>query len=226
MINLYINYFAHSDPKRKQEIDACLKFNLDNPLINRIIVLAEEDLPFDDPKLVVLPTNKRPTFQDFFNLTRQYGEKDINIISNSDIGFNYTVGGVNSLAPNTCYALTRHELRRGVPIAFRAANGCPPHFSQDTWVFRGPIKLENCDRVLAFDTVVKDFKEIDFTMGVPGCDNVLAHYIGLSYLLKNPHSIIQCLHYHEEKSRPVYRFRVTGNRSKWGLLKKVNSSQL
>lgn len=226
MNNLLINYFNHPNKLRAREIDLCLKRNVKNPHIDRIIVFTESVLPTNSHKITEIHILRRPTYQDFFDLTRDYDNNDVNVIANSDIYFNETFKAFDNINTNTCYALTRHEFLKGKIVDFFSANNCPPHYSQDVWAFRGHVKVRNCDRVIAQNLRNNNFEEIPFNLGVPGCDNVIANRLSSVYALKNPYSLIKCIHLHQEKTRPNYTHRMTGNKSKWGGLTRVNLSQL
>ena len=226
MINLFINYFEHPDRARKQEIDFCLKANINNKHISNIIVLNEGTLPYNHKKITELPVKSRPTFQHFFDLTHDYSENDFNIIANSDIFFDDTVVGVKNLNDSKAYAITRCEYNGGDLNEFTAHNRCPPHYSQDVWAFKGHVKINNCREVMAQNLLNNQYNHIPFTMGVPGCDNVIAYYISMKYVVKNPHNIINCIHVHTNRSRPRYTYRMTGNMTRWGYLKRVPTSEL
>lgn len=227
MINLFVNYYKTVNDERQQEIDKCLQNNLENDLIDRVIVFGEAKIPFVSNKLYEASTVTRPTYQDFFNETKLYGEDDINIISNSDIYFNDTIKAVLPMCKDVCYALTRTEVRNGNLVHFSDVHlGCPAHFSQDTWIFKGHVLIEGCDKVIAQNVINHSYEEIPFTLGVPGCDNVIASKIGMKYRLKNPNTIVQCVHLHANTGRPKYQFRITGDYSRWGKLKRVEESQL
>ena len=224
MINLFINYYKNE--KRFEEVKACLQANIDNPLIDRIIVLAEDDFPISSDKVIEIPLVERPSYQDFFDLTKDYSD-DFNIISNLDIAFDSSLIGIKNLNDNTCYAITRHEYCNGDIRSFTAANkGCPPHFSQDVWMFKGSVKTKDCHKILAQNEQTKQYEHIKFTMGVPGCDNCIAFYLMKSYRVKNPYSDIKCLHYHCDTGRPRYSHRMTGISTRWGIITRVPESGL
>jgi hypothetical protein len=220
MINLFINYFEHKNIKRRQEIERCLMLNCTNEFIDNVIVLSQDKLPFKHKKIVELPTNKIPTYQDFFDIIEDY-PTDFNILANLDIYFDQSIISVRNLSANTCYAITRHEFRAGKAIDFQAANNCPPHFSQDVWAFNGMVNIKGCDKVIAVNLSNNQHELIDFTMGVPGCDNVIAYKLSERYVLKNPYIQFRCIHLHEDQGRPTYKYRITGDHSRWGQLKRV-----
>ena len=75
MINLFINYFDHSNPERKKEIEFCLEKNQENDYIHKIIIVNR---------------NERATYGDFFRAMSDYSQ-NVNIIANADIYFDKTI---------------------------------------------------------------------------------------------------------------------------------------
>lgn len=126
----------------------------------------------------------RPTFKDFFNAINKVTEPtDINIIANSDIYFEY----INSdnfirLTHNDCLALSRWDVQ---------PDGSAVHYnnsgSQDTWIFRGAIKM---------------VEGANFTQGIPGCENKLAYLLQQAgYTVTNPSLSIKTYHLHNSGIR-------------------------
>ena len=132
-------------------------------------------------KISVIPFEGRPTYNDYFKLTEQYSN-DINIISNKDI-----IIGEESLEKlkkwnwkNYCLALSRwdfvsHSLSRNESVHFNRPD------SQDTWMVKG-----------AFAPI----KNIDFGLGIAGCDNAIAERLSQVYSVINPSLEIKTYHYH------------------------------
>jgi hypothetical protein len=171
-INLFINHFLCGDAERQKEYDFCLKTNEENPLISKII-------NFDN----------RLKYNDFFEATQDY-PNDVNVLANSDIYFNETIEKLLNIRDRECYAITRSELKDGKIVAFEEMNAYNKHAiarcSQDVWVFRGAVI-----GVMA-----------DFHLGIPGCDNRVAHEISkVGYKVINPCYSIECIHKHESQER-------------------------
>ena len=221
-MNLFINYYNADN--RQDQIDCCLEKNLANPLITRIIIFNQHK-KIDHQKVISIDSDKRPTYQDFFNKTREYPD-DINIIANSDIFFDSTLEKANRLAPHQCYALTRWEFdgKKSTPFhdTHNINNNCPPMYSQDVWMFRGASKLTNCDVVWAVRSNIRIYDLIKFTIGIPGCDNVIAARLKTTYGInnvKNPAHDIKCHHYHVNAIPRAYTHRITGSKNRWGVIK-------
>ena len=171
-INLFTCYFDdHPDPKRQEELDFCLKRNVDLGVIDQII-------RFD----------KRPKYNDFFYQTQNYPH-DVNVFANADIFFNQTLEYARHIKHNWCFALTRWEHYKDQIIKFEERHLDNRHaqakHSQDVWIFRGVVKGVYGD----------------FYTGIPGCDNRIAAEISRSYQLYNPCESIQAIHVHKDHKR-------------------------
>jgi hypothetical protein len=160
-MNLFINWYESPAKSRLDELAYCTHVNEGNPLIGKIYKL-----------------DGRPTFKEFFDYVNTHcDEKDINIISNTDIYFDESLRLARGITPDECFALSRWDL---------IGDGKVKHFnrwdSQDCWIFRGKIKeVKNCD----------------FTMGVPGCDNAIADRLAKAgYVVINPSLDIKTYHLH------------------------------
>ena len=222
-MNLFVNYFKHPNKDRAAEIDSALTANLNNPIIENVIVLGKDD-PVEHKKIRRIQTEDRPTYQDFFDLTREY--EGVNIVANSDISFDESLSKANP-TDRVCYAITRTEMYRGGLCRFEFRNrNCKPQFAQDVWMFRGGCKVNDARRVMSMKSS-GGYEEIDFCMGIPGCDNVIAHKLKRAYAaVLNPRDHIRCIHHHQQDLRPVYSHRITGDRSRWGVITSVQISGL
>lgn len=198
MINLFINYFDHSNADRKKELEYCLEKNKKNELIDNIIVVNR---------------GERATYGDFFRAMSAY-PKDVNIIANADIYFDKTIELASKIKKNNCFALTRWEYYNGKVIDFneRHNNGyfrpSPPQWSQDAWIFRGYITPEYFDIVEAVAAKNKRVN-IPFQLGIPGCDNKFAamlHEKGIK--VTNPSFSIKAIHVHRNSSRSYPNFQI------------------
>jgi len=220
-MNLFINYYNAGS--RQDEIDYCLKKNLENPLIKRVVALMVKGVTemVEHPKLTIIYIEDRPTYQRFFNETRKY--EGVNIIANSDIFFDETLEYANRIKEKQCYALTRWEFDGKESRFFEDVHGtarahCPGHYSQDVWIFRNGCIMEDCENVIAQRTNRRVYDTIKFTIGIPGCDNVIAAKLKTKYDVSNPSLTIKAHHYHLNQKRNPYSHRITGHRSQWGII--------
>ncbi len=195
MINLFINYFDHSNPDRKKEIEFCLEKNQQNEYLHKIIIVNR---------------NERATYGDFFRAMKAYS-KDVNIIANSDIYFDETIQLAEGIKQLQCYALTRWENYNGSIIEFAQRHNkraAPPQWSQDAWIFRGSTTPEHYDNVEA----VRDNRhreQIPFCLGIPGCDNKLAAMLKeRRFTVTNPSKSIRAIHKHKNEDRDYPNYQI------------------
>ncbi|MCK9557031.1 MAG: hypothetical protein M0R50_03190 [Candidatus Cloacimonetes bacterium] len=202
MITLFTNHWNHANQERQEEIDYCINKNIENPFIDRVVILGQsseekrkgisssEILRYISKFRVKIKGYKviwenvdctgymynRPTYELFFKMADKYctSPADISIISNSDIYFDETIGLIKDLdLSNTCIALTRHEVYEENLSAMEIGGA----HSQDTWIVQGkPLILESSD----------------WPMGIWQCDSKIAYELeNAGYRLINPcYSII------------------------------------
>lgn len=166
-IRLFFNYYEDKNPERQKELDYCLQKNIDNNLLD----------------IIILESEKNPTYNFYFEKINQLtGPDDINIIANSDIFFDNTIGLVSRMQPKEAYVLSRWDwYGEGSIPKHRAIKN-----SQDTWIIRG--KAENIDG--------------NFCLGIPFCDNRIAFELSKAgYMVSNPSRSIKTYHYHNSGVR-------------------------
>lgn len=189
---LFTTYYQAKNPERQAEYDFCINKNkVAN--IDRIYLLVENkddmEAALDEHGVEVINIQKRPTFRDFFDFidTEEFYDS-INIVANTDIFFLNMQEIDRNLhrlqRGKTCFALSRHEFHLNRPSHLHDHPD-----TQDTWIFNGREKLS-------------EVKNVDFTMGIAGCDNRLAYELtqaGLDVL--NPSRTIKTFHFHDTAIR-------------------------
>lgn len=200
--NLIINYYTDKNDARNQELKFCVSENLKNEYIDNIVlILSENDYnQFKNTfppsqKIIPIITEIRPTYNDYFRIMRKLfdSENNINIISNLDIiipkeSLIQSKNGkcINDYLTNksTCLALTRWDII-GADTTGTWNNNIQlfdTPDSQDTWVFLGGVN---------------QITGADFTLGLAGCDNSIAHLLEVSgYNVLNPSRTIKTYHFH------------------------------
>jgi hypothetical protein len=186
---LVTSLYNEPKPERAREYLTCLEKNLNHSRIAHIHVVYEF-VPGDNSELLNYLLSKnisiefvssRPSYGFMFDLVnRQYPGQKI-IVSNADIYFNETLTLLDDYdLTNKFLALTRWNVR--------ADGSMTPYFtvkkmySQDTWIFRAPLKKFNDDSMV---------------LGTCGCDNRLAFQADAAGLeVLNPCGSIQCCHLH------------------------------
>jgi hypothetical protein len=175
-IHLFTTYYTASSSKRQEELDKCLRRNVDNPYITRVYLLSECEAPFTHPKLEVLPTGGRITMRtavEFANLNA--GE--LNIVCNSDIYMDNTIGMAQDVSmQGRVMCLSRWEELPGGQLRHYSYE-----YSQDTWVWAGQLNLTGGE----------------YQFGLLGCDNKFAYDVHTSgYEVFNPSRHIKTIHVH------------------------------
>ncbi len=136
------------------------------------------------------------TYEEIFSLTEDY-PNDINIIINSDIFFDETIGKVHQIKRLEAYCLTRYDLVNGKGVFFNRED------SQDAWVFRGHVKNVPAQ----------------FSQGRPGCDNRLAYELKkVGYDISNPSLDIHIIHLHESNKRTSVNTRFNQVQNPYALI--------
>ncbi len=176
-VHLFINAYVDPNPERNAELVECIKQNIANKSIDKVWLLCDVDYPDKYKGATNLYEFDRPTFRDFFAWANELcNEGDIAIIANTDVYFDETIAFVHDIQNHECFALSRYDVQYdGSLKPFHRQD------SQDAWIMRTPIKPI----------------EARFTMGVGGCDNVLAYQLNeAGYKLTNPCSKIRAIHLH------------------------------
>jgi hypothetical protein len=185
---LFTTYYEASNPERAEEYDYCIEKNKVASFDEIFLLVEEKDMVAAARFGVnVVPFLHRPTFKDFFDFMGKGMFADsINIVANTDIFFmNMQEIDANAYRlTDGCFALTRYDFKKYCPTElFDRVD------SQDTWVFLGNKLMPN-------------IKNVDFCMGIGGCDNRLAHELkDAGYEVLNPSRSIKTFHLHNVNIR-------------------------
>jgi len=127
----------------------------------------------------------RPTYQDFFDFSKQNTTEDLYILANSDI----------LIEPDVLEELDQYVtgdmflcLTRWIPSAYEGLWSLDPlgKYCQDTWVWRGPCRIKNAN----------------FPLGIPRCDHMIAKVaVDEKYDVRNPSLDIVTKHMHDVEYR-------------------------
>ena len=179
MIRIFTSFFDVQDAQRRGELIECLRRNLDLPEVGNVCLLLEGTVaPLEHPKLLTRNINTRPNYQDFFQWANELaGDADFTVVCNSDICFDSGLANLTEwMTPDHCAAMARWQMNEDGSTKLFYRND-----SQDTWVFRGPIR-----------NVVSDYP-----VGVARCDNrILYELRQAGYQVINPSFSIRSYHLH------------------------------
>lgn len=192
-INLYINFYIDSNNIRQEELNFSVNNNINNKLIDKIFLFIEPNIheyclkTFNSNKVKYIIDTDRPTYNTYFSKTIEYPNR-INIIANADIYFDNTLSYLKNYKWNgsEVFALSRWDLIDDNTITLYD-EPC----SQDAWIFLGTIK---------------EINGADFTCGILGCDNSIAHLIKKDgFDISNPSKTIKAIHVHNSNIRNYVR---------------------
>lgn len=188
-------YYKPPQAKRARELRKCLKRNIENPFVDKILLFMEDtnlEIP-DDPlrKILKVPLQRRITYWDCIQAVKTHiGTGHLVLFANTDIH----IGGSwkdawNTDLHDTCAALLRYE---------DAPDGSDPQLfgpradSQDSWLFHSDSLLNR--------TWKQESLQIEF--GKPGCDNaILVEFLRQKFRIVNPCMSLRTIHCHDSAIR-------------------------
>jgi len=191
IIILITQYYVPDKPKRAREIKECLRRNIENPLIDKILLLNEspQTLP-DSPKIMEKVIGARLTYADVIKFIKtEVIPNTIVIFANSDIYFDDTLRLLYSVdMRDTFMSLLRYEVKEeGEPQLFG-----PRGDSQDTWIVLS-------DSIHAREWTWGD---LEFPFGKGGCDNAInTEMMRAKMFVVNPALTIKTYHLHKSGVR-------------------------
>lgn len=189
---LLTQWYVSRSPSRNREIDECLSRNCACRSFDGVVVFVTgADEPPTHEKMTVVRLSARLTYDVAFAYASERLRGDVCCLANSDIYFDSE--GVESLrehvGDDSFFALSRWDVR---------PDGSVSHYShetsQDAWAFVSPIE-QMCPSVL----------------GIPGCDNRVAHEAwrrGLDVV--NPSKTVRAYHVHSSGYRTYTSDRELG----------------
>ena len=190
---LYTQAYRARTAKRQEELDHCLRSNLQHPALDQVVVLREPDAP-PLPGPARIPVEEieeagRLTYAGWMRLV-QLQPDAIGILINADIALGEGIEQIRQVlnTPESAMALSRYNPQGvGQPPKLNSF----PHWTQDTWAVRSDAPFS--DSLLYASS---------FPIGYPGCDNRIAYVLwshGLA--VKNPCYAITTLHHQADEGR-------------------------
>ena len=193
---LVFQYFQPQWQNRQDEINYCVKKNLNCPFISNWIIFSENVSSLNHlingqqnlDSIEVLPLQRRLEYLDFLTLAKD--PNAVYILINSDIELVSGIHHFQKVRKKELWALSRWEGDSGPRMLGRE--------SQDTWAVRG-------DNYLSCIPNLDDFK---ISLGLPGCENAFAgrlHQLG--WKVKNFCYDIKTRHHHKTGLRSYSEFQ-------------------
>lgn len=196
-IILIYQFFIHKNKERYNEIKECLKFNVCNNNISKIIlanekIYSDEELGVESDKIIQVDIKNRIVYSDIFNLIDSMDLNGYIITCNADIFFDNTLLNIYSSgihSQKVIYAQLRFEYNS------KDLSKCklfgPTSGSQDTWIFHSKYNIK-----------AKYRDKFNFNYGQLGCDNKIAYlFYLLGYNIKNEPFLIKTFHNHMTQIR-------------------------
>jgi len=194
MIDLFSTYFDPKDKARRAEFDVCLKKNVENNFISRIVLFIDDDSEptINSDKITIIKIDSRPTYQDWISKSRELYDGSLSLFANTDIYFDDTINDLKRTlsGKQDFLALSRWEVVQG-----KTHMHSSPHWSQDVWGISDPTAIDE-----------KLISSLDFSIGVPRCDNKIAYAFAIrGWSIYNPCSLVKSYHLHETQLRSYHK---------------------
>lgn len=222
MKRLLIEYWDCPVKERKEELDFCLKSNIESGLFDEIIICSESQLSSSfSGKNVRIINSKRKNINELIEILNYVSDDNhINILANTDILFDETINKTRFLTKNEVYSLSRWE--DGVPvncfkhvdskktdksidselIDFYVKNEKNKLYvgSSDVWCWLG--RIDTTVPIISYEGICKF---ADYNLGILGCDNALCYDFRFTgKIIYNPFYEIKTHHIHKTNSRPGF----------------------
>jgi len=195
-INIFYQFFVHGVKRRNNEIRKCLKFNVQNPHINKIYLLNERiytdsELGISSDKIIQIDWKTRLKFGDVFKYINDNKITGYHVIINADIFLDSTIENLKYSQMHSTkqsMALLRYEYAHDL----EESKIFGPRFdSQDTWIFHSNFVPNEQEQ-----------KIFNFEFGKPGCDNKFIYLLNiLGYEIINDPAFIKTYHVHHSEQR-------------------------
>ena len=197
-VNIFMQFFIHSNSDRHSEIVTCLQRNAMNPVVTKIYLLNERiytssELGIESDKIVQVLIEKRLRYAYVFQYINQNAISGYNIVMNSDIFVDESISNLfysGLHLQKQMYALLRYECTDLNQYQNSVLFG-PREDSQDTWIIHSNFAIRN-----------EELKVFQFEFGKPGCDNKILYLMKLlGYKVLNDPHFIKTYHFHNTQIR-------------------------
>lgn len=193
---LITQFYSPPNTKRQKEIKKCLQMNVLNPLVDKIVLLNEDNFydmfPLEsDTKIEQFVIKKRLTYKIVLEwIAKNIPKNVLCVFANSDIYLDPSwidLWSVNMI--DTFLALLRYEVQED---GSESKIFGPRNDSQDTWVVLS-------DSVKSRGTA---WPTVDFPFGQAGCDNAITvEMLKAKFNIVNPALTLKTHHLHTSQVR-------------------------
>ena len=182
----FTQYYVPKEFNRRIELVKTLSKNVQNPFIDKIILLNESEVKYEKhDKITQIVIGKRLFYSDIYNYIYNEVPDNVTVVyANADIYLDTTIRNIWSVnIEDKFFALLRYE------------NGeiyGPRPDSQDAWILSSN----------SVKTRSNNYKDLEFSFGVMGCDNAITlEMMRQKYLIVNPSLTIKTHHLHDSAIR-------------------------
>lgn len=160
-----------------------------NGLLARVLHEISEELAILPGRLLLLPYQKRPTFEELFSVQSILPSGTIIAAANADVVFDASFSKVTRVdLSRNIVVLSRRDISRDgcKAVLIHIENGMPNTYSSDAWITSTPFK--------------PDFL-LDYLIGTMQCDSYINHQLSKSsrYGVINPCLEIKVFHLHDDR---------------------------
>ena len=194
----FVTQYYHPFGKRRDEIDACLKKNMECSVIDRIVLLNEKAIAPKHPKVQEKVLGKRLTYADVIRWIYEEAPENILVaFANADIFLDADswrlLWSTDMNTKAKFLALLRWDVAGTTEADITNAKVFGPRpDSQDTWVVS-----TNCVKAVKWD-----WSLLNFPFGQGGCDNAITiEMFKQRFLIANPALSLRTYHYHASEVR-------------------------
>jgi hypothetical protein len=202
--SFYISRFESDlNGERNNELQLCLKHNLENPVIEKIHLYIDDNealkyiISLNNPKINIIGVGVKPLYSDLFGYGNSHLQNKICMVSNSDIYLHECdINILNRLnEQNTVFSLTRYEHDMSCPLIDKYEG------SHDSFLFKSPIN----------STLLKNIQHVQH---VWGAENVVLYELNkINMKIYNPCYQVKIVHLHKSDLREENRPRINTRRS-------------
>lgn len=196
--SLVTSFPTTSSKQREREYLSSLRHNVHHPQVCSVHILSEEPVHivaeilrvagFPSSKLVVRPSEGRPTYKDLFSYASRASHGSLVMVVNADVILGDGFAEVTDVPPSLMLAISRQEFPNSSHCGPNACasykNSANGVLSHDAWLFKAPLPVAFLDAV-------------DFYPNLPGAENVVIHELRKAQLrIANPCISLVLYHNH------------------------------
>ena len=195
-IYLIYQFFIHNNEERNKELRKCLRFNVENPHIDKIYLLNEklyndEELGVVSDKIDQRNIVNRLKFKDVFEFVETEKINGYIVTINADIFLDKTL---NNLKKTEMSSKKQIMAQLRFDYTNKKLGKCklfgPRADSQDTWIFHSKFNP------------YKESRIFNFIFGQPGCDNRLIYLFSiLGFEVFNQPHLVKTYHIQKDNAR-------------------------